>query len=272
MQIDLVGWTRDMWRDVWPRWRRNQQRLRDFEADARQQSELFGALNRRAVGLRQVEVSRIVGSVGRSAEFNAEFQPIHSSDGLISSRFRRILTAMRRGEALPPVELYKLRRWYYVLDGHHRVGAARQLGIESLEAEVTVFVPSSDTDAMQVFHERLAFERATGLRNIGGALPRTYRRLLTEVHAYRRELADTQNKDVDLQTAALQWYARVFLPAFAALRASGIQQHVPNLRHADMLACLWEEQRIARRRLQAVVLGEELPTTVSEPQSGNESS
>jgi uncharacterized ParB-like nuclease family protein len=255
--IELGEQVQDLWR-AWQRRARKHKALplRDFESDARQQRELFGPLNRRAIGIRMVDVSRIVGSVGRSAEFDANFEPTGLNPAL-DSRFRRVLRAMRAGDALPPIELYKLRRWYYVLDGHHRVGAARRLGVETLEAEVTLFVPSGDPEAVRLFGERLAFERATNLRSIGGVRPATYRRLLTEVHAYRRQLEDERGEAVELQTAALLWYARVFLPAFAALRGSGIQQYFPTLRHADMLALLWAEQRDVRDRMRALVMEED---------------
>lgn len=229
-------------------WQREVGRLRDFETEARRVTERLGPLNRRSLGVRQVETSRIVGSVGRSVEFDSTFHPMHNEQAS-RTRFQRVYDAMRAGKALPPIELYKLGREYYVLDGHHRVGAARALGIEILDADVTLFIPSGDPDAVRLYHERMAFEQATGIKSIGAARPRTYRRLLTEVHEYRRKLADERGAAVDLQFAALQWYARVFLPAFAALRSSDVHQFVPSLRHADMLGCLFEEERTMRQRL-----------------------
>ncbi len=222
-------------------------KLRDFETEARRQAERFGPLNRRSVGLRNIEVSRILGSVGRSGEFDGNFQPPQSAK-TEQARFRRVVSAMKAGELLPPIELYKLRQHYYILDGHHRVGAARLLGIQSIDGEITLFIPSGDPVEQRLFHERRAFEQATGLQSIGGARPVTYRRLLTEVHTFRRELAEREGAETDLQFAARLWYARVFLPAFAALRASGLHEHFPLQRHADMLAALLEEERTARRR------------------------
>ncbi len=222
-------------------------RLRDFEADAQRQTERYGLLNRRVLGVRMVDVNLIVGSVGRAAEFNANFQLI-INDGVERARLERVLKAMQAGEGLPPVELYRLRRDYYVLDGHHQVGAACLQGIEALEANVTLFIPSGDPEAVQLFHERRAFEHATGLQNIGGAHPVTYRRFLTEVHAYRRQLAEQEGQAIDLVYAARLWYARVFVPAFGALRGANLQSFYPMLRHADMLALLFAQERAVRRQ------------------------
>jgi len=41
---------------------------------------------------------------------------------------------MEAGKPLPPVVLYKLGYGYYVLDGNHRVAAAKQLGQLEIEA------------------------------------------------------------------------------------------------------------------------------------------
>ena len=48
--------------------------------------------------------------------------------------------------------------------------------------------------------------------------------------------------------AARVWYARVFVPVFAASRGADLQSWYPALRHADMVAALFEEQREMRQR------------------------
>lgn len=39
---------------------------------------------------------------------------------------------------MPGVELIQVRDLYFVWDGHHRISAAKAMGQESIEAEVTV--------------------------------------------------------------------------------------------------------------------------------------
>src|SRR5215203_4768803 len=66
-------------------------------------------------GMRTVLVSQIGGSVGRCSEFDSDFMPAKAS---VEERWKRIDRAFHRGEELPPVRLYKVGRFSFVLDGH----------------------------------------------------------------------------------------------------------------------------------------------------------
>lgn len=107
-------------------------RLLRFE-EVRRTSGSVGRINR---GLRTVPVAEIRGGVGRHAEFDRGFMPARAST---EERWKRVDRYFRRGEALPPVSLYELGGYYFVLDGHHRVSVARFHGVEWIDAEVTEF-------------------------------------------------------------------------------------------------------------------------------------
>jgi hypothetical protein len=87
-------------------------------------------------GMRTVSVWQIGGSVGRCSEFDSDFMPAKAS---IKERWKRIDRAFHRGEQLPPVSLYKVGSFYFVLDGHHRVSVASYHGVEWIDAYVTEF-------------------------------------------------------------------------------------------------------------------------------------
>ena len=95
-----------------------------------------GALGRIHRGIRTVPVAQIVGSVGRCSEFDRDFMPTRAS---VEERWKRVDRAFHRGEELPPVSLYKVGGFYFVLDGHHRVSVASYHGVEWIDAEVTEF-------------------------------------------------------------------------------------------------------------------------------------
>jgi hypothetical protein len=99
--------------------------------EVRRASGAVGGLPR---GRREVEVCKIVGSVGRYRQFDRNFMPKKAS---LRERWERVDRAFVRGEELPPVRLYKIGERYFVEDGHHRVSVARYQGAEMIDAEVT---------------------------------------------------------------------------------------------------------------------------------------
>jgi hypothetical protein len=85
-------------------------------------------------GRRTIEVSRIVGSLGKHEQFDQNFMPLSRAN---PQKWKRIDRAFRLGQELPPVSLLELGGDYFVNDGHHRVSVARFHGVEWIDAEVT---------------------------------------------------------------------------------------------------------------------------------------
>jgi hypothetical protein len=85
-------------------------------------------------GRRTVEVSRIVGSLGKHEQFDQNFMP---SSKASPDKWKRIDRAFRREQELPPVSLLELGGDYFVNDGNHRMSVARFHGVEWIDAEVT---------------------------------------------------------------------------------------------------------------------------------------
>ncbi|HEX2032808.1 MAG TPA: universal stress protein [Chloroflexota bacterium] len=254
---------------------RETNRLRNFADDL----AAVGAVTPVPLGLREVPVDRITGSVGRTRELGADFRPLDSRRRN-DERFARVRQALARGQGLPPLQLYKLGYDYYVLDGHHRVSAARELGIRELEAEVTEFLSSSNTEQQQVFAERREFERLTGLTHVGATRPGTYPRLLEmirEAATFERHIRGAPDghpsrertsppataadgagtgdmpqpregstgraraaPDEAFQEQARHWYYTFFQPLAQQIRAKRLRQSFPGERTADILVRLWD--------------------------------
>jgi hypothetical protein len=99
----------------------------------------------REAGEQFIPVASIVGSVdGASQLFDRNFRPVSDR---ARGRLGSVLVAMRQGEPLPPIEVWAWRGEYYVLDGHHRVAAARALGSDYISAHVIDVVELSRYDA-----------------------------------------------------------------------------------------------------------------------------
>ena len=98
----------------------------------------------REAGEQFIPVASIVGSVdGASQLFDRNFRPVSDR---ARARLGSVLVAMRQGEPLPPIEVWAWRGKYYVLDGHHRVAAARALGSNYISAHVIEVVELSRYD------------------------------------------------------------------------------------------------------------------------------
>ena len=93
-----------------------------------------GATAHQDLGLQSVDLDTIVGSVGRVREFDRGFRPGRTIN---ERRWTAIDRALRKGESLPPVTLYRVGGRHYVQDGHHRVSASRAVGRQSIDAFVT---------------------------------------------------------------------------------------------------------------------------------------
>jgi len=122
-----------------------------------------GMAGRKDGGLRTVEVSKIIGSVGRAQTLRGDFCYLRGQ--AMTARFYRVGQAMEEGRALPPLELYKVARAphahtsalseYYVLDGHHRVAMARKLGQEFFDAHVVEYCLAGERSGQAVLKTRL---------------------------------------------------------------------------------------------------------------------
>lgn len=95
-----------------------------------QQCRLIG---QRSLGVCTVAMENIIGSAGRTSDFDREFAPRRT---VTRERWIDIIKAMYLGKPLPPVELRKIGDKYFVVDGHHRISAGRLLGQTYVDAVV----------------------------------------------------------------------------------------------------------------------------------------
>ncbi len=96
--------------------------------------EKLKARGSKPLGLKDIPLDAIVGSVGRYADFTRSFLPKVDSD---RERWARVQVANADLTGLPPIEAYQIGEAYFVRDGNHRVSVARQLGAPTIQAYVT---------------------------------------------------------------------------------------------------------------------------------------
>ena len=106
--------------------------------------DVVGALGwrgQRQLGLQTLQLDTIVGTVGSRRDFDRRFRPTSTR---VRDRWERLALAQRRGEAIPPIEVYRVGGMHFVADGHHRVSiaaATRQRLIDAYVTEVLTTVP-----------------------------------------------------------------------------------------------------------------------------------
>ncbi|HEY1277085.1 MAG TPA: hypothetical protein VGF25_19415 [Thermoleophilaceae bacterium] len=90
---------------------------------------------RRTAGTQPIPLDSIVGTAesAKARAFDHRFRPPPTS----RRRWEGLWIAARRGAALPPVSVYRLGDEHFLLDGHHRVSVAHDLGMAAIDAEVT---------------------------------------------------------------------------------------------------------------------------------------
>lgn len=211
--------------------------IRSFADDAAR----AGFTTPRVLGVRTVETARIIGSVGRSNELGADFRPTRRVKP-DEERYQRILKLMDAGiQPMPPIDLYKLGYGYYVLDGHRRVAAAKELGQDEIEANVIEYLPVTDADAQQLFTARRAFERQTGLTSVGAARPGTYPQLEELIAEFQRGRGLTDSRE-----AAERWRVSVYGDLIRRIRALRLNRFFPGERSADIVVRVAKHRRALR--------------------------
>jgi hypothetical protein len=99
--------------------------------------EVTGALGirgERRLGLQTICLDSIVGTVDSRRDFDRRFRP---TSNRVRPRWERLALAQRRGESIPPIEVYRVGDRHFVNDGHHRVSIAAATGQKAIDAYVT---------------------------------------------------------------------------------------------------------------------------------------
>ena len=207
------------------------------------------AFKQKDLGKKKVLLKRIVGSVGRYSDFNSQFRLKEDHE---SWRLKRIKEAMTKGKILPPVELYKIKDEYYILDGNHRVSAANEFGYTTIEAHIVEFLPSKDTLENIIYQEKANFIAKTDLdESINLTVVGQYAYLMEQILEHQYFLDEQAHESVPLKHAALDWYKTIYRPLIHIIEHNQMIKAFPKRTLADLYAYIsyhqWKKGRIKRR-------------------------
>jgi hypothetical protein len=207
-------------------------------------------------GMQDVQLDRIVGTMGREREFNREFLPREEA---LRDRWEEVEGLAEGPAGFQPVELYKVGEAYFVVDGHHRVSVAHSLGVPTIEALVKEFltpVPiSPDASIEEVLLQRgLAdFLETTGLVPEGPddfrvSEPNGYERLLEHITVHRYYRGVETGRGQAWPEAVVSWRDTVYRPMVDAIRRSRIMEEFPKRTETDLYLFVMDHLHHLRER------------------------
>jgi nucleotide-binding universal stress UspA family protein len=195
------------------------------------------------LGLHDIPLDAIVGSVGRYKDFTRGFFPKSDTD---EERWSRVKAHTEYG-GMEPITVYKIGNTYFVNDGNHRVSVARQQGFKTIQAyvtEVETRVPLSPDDSPNQlickaryaeFLEKTNLDKlrpeANLLMNISGH----YRTMLEQIEAvqYLNSL-DPRREKAPYSEAVTRWHDTAYAPLTRLIRKQGLARYFPELTETDL--------------------------------------
>lgn len=222
--------------------------------------EAYDAVNR---GICSVPVNRIIGSVGRYHDFDGKFR---IRQHVPSERLNNIKNAMRSGKHLPPVKLYQIKDEYYVLDGNHRVSAAKEFGHDLIDAYILEFIPSKNTLENLLYLERSKFQDETGLPDsIHLTEVGQYDYLKKQIQDHQAYLNRTFGKTISLKTAAQDWYQSIYSPLLSIIETGDLIRFFPKRNPADLYAYMsYHQWELGRKRKYGIGIDKQIPKDMEE--------
>lgn len=229
--------------------------------------QALGYVSETRIGTRVITLDSIVGTVDRSRDFDRRFRP---TSARVRQRWERLALAARRGEAIPPIEVYRIGELHFIIDGHHRVSVALAQGLSTIEASVTVvrtkLNPSGIRyrgDLIVKDYRRLFLERVPLSGHARASVlvtdPWNYAQLGEHVEAWGFRLMQDEGQFIDRATVAQRWFDEEFTPVVAMLRQADLIGDRTEAEAYLWVACeryrlirthRWDEEIIERLRSQ----------------------
>jgi hypothetical protein len=228
--------------------------------------DALGRVGEVELGLQTILLDSIVGTVDRTRDFDRGFRPTTTR---VRGRWQRIAAAQRRGEAFPPISVYRVGDLHFVRDGHHRVSVAKSLGRDDIDAYVTQVRTRVDTgrelrlgDLPLKGHERLFKERVPlppeRHARIRPSDPWDYGDLAEGVEAWGFRLMQERREYMDREEVARTWFEEEFEPVVATLREAELvhppetgadaYMRVATARYELLRTHDWSEEIVGRLR------------------------
>src|SRR6202034_21358 len=180
----------------------------------------LGMTGERKLGLQVIKLDTVVGTVDSRRDFDRRFRP---TTGRVRERWERLALAQRRGESIPPIDVYQVGDLYFVKDGHHRVSIAMATGQRTIDAYVTrvlTEIPAEGIrgrrdlvmkDYQRIFQARVPLPE-TAYAKLVCADPWSYAELGENVEAWGFRYMQVEREYFTREQIARRWFNEEFLP------------------------------------------------------------
>jgi hypothetical protein len=188
----------------------------------------LGLRGEHSLGLQVIKLDTVVGSVDSLRDFDRKFRP---TTARVRERWERLALAQRRGEAIPPIDVYRIGDLHFVKDGHHRVSIALATGQTTIEAYVTevltVTPPTgirTRSDLLMKSYERIFRARVplpeTAYAQVVCTNPWDYAVLGEGVEAWGMRCMQDEHRFLDRAEVARRWFEEEYTPVVGMLRTA----------------------------------------------------
>ncbi len=183
-------------------------------------------------GIATIPLDKIKGSVGRYTDFDQQFRLKGAGN---EERLASLTQAMQEGRSIPPVSLYQIKNRYYIVDGHHRVSAARNLKQSHIQAKILELLPSGETVENRLYLEKIDFRDKVGIpKVVDFTEPGQSEYLLEQITRHQQFLAEEKQSDISLKEAGADWYRSIYSPLRTLIKNSGLLRSFPERTMDDL--------------------------------------
>ncbi|MGZ8805210.1 MAG: hypothetical protein ACXWZG_07925 [Microbacterium sp.] len=202
-------------------------------------------------GTATIAVADIIGTVGRANDFDGCFRP---RDPAMVDRLRAIRRA-RPTMLDEPIEVIRVDRGFFVMDGHKRVAIAHEEGREFIDARVqhapTPYHvhPGIDPEAIENTAREQRFRTETELISAVPAArfvvsrPEGYPELRESLESYGYETSQRLGRLLSRSEAAALWYECVYRPTVEAAQQASLDRLIGCCTEADLFLSLHRQSR-----------------------------
>jgi hypothetical protein len=196
-------------------------------------------------GVEEIPLERIIGTENRGDEFSRGFYP---RSRWMGGRWVSIYLLLSRGSLQEAISVAEVGGYFFVRDGHHRVSAAKVLGIDFIAAHVVKYplpyhLPEGmDRNLLPLLAGKDRFHHRTGVFDILDeaeffvACPATWKWLEREICEYnrnwfiRRYKREPENRAEQVRI----WSVNLYRNAIDYIRRNSLAYLFPGKRETDI--------------------------------------